>query len=78
METSLMQYMVTQGVFAVLFTVLLFYVLKENSKRETSYQEIINKLSEKFGALESGIEEIKLRIDNIKKSAQSMIFTNGI
>jgi len=34
-ETEALRLAVTQGVFAVLFVILFFYVLRENSKRET-------------------------------------------
>lgn len=55
----------TQGLWAILFVWLFFYVLKENSKREGKYQEIIDKLSDKFGVVEDikkDVEEIKDRL----------------
>ena len=44
------------GIFAALFVWLLFYVLKENSKREEKYQDCIKTLSE---TLKSELCEIK-------------------
>lgn len=33
------------GIFAAMFTGLLFYVLRENSKREAKYQSVIEKFA---------------------------------
>jgi hypothetical protein len=51
------------GIFAVLFVVLLWWVLNENSKREGKYQLTIDKLADKF----SVVEEIKKDITEIKE-----------
>lgn len=39
MESEIFKLIATQGGFAILFSYLLFYVLKENSKREDNYQK---------------------------------------
>ena len=65
MESEVMKYLLGQGVFAVLFGYLLFYVLKENSKREEKYQDIIQNLTRKFGiidAIKDDVKEIKDKI----------------
>lgn len=62
MEQEIVKYVITQGVFAVLFVYLLFYLLKENSKREEKYQNIIEELSRNF----SGIEEVDKKVKDIK------------
>jgi Tfp pilus assembly protein PilO len=56
----------TQGIWAVLFVVLLFYILKKQdtrdkaaAKREENYQGIIQKLTEKFQVLEDVKEDVK-------------------
>ncbi|WP_055669807.1 BhlA/UviB family holin-like peptide [Desnuesiella massiliensis] len=59
MESEIFKVMVTQGVFAMLFCYLLFYVLKENSKRETNYQTIIKELTNVLPVIKDDIEEIK-------------------
>ena len=41
MEIEVLKFAASQGLWAVLFVALLFYVLKENSKREEKFQEII-------------------------------------
>jgi hypothetical protein len=66
MEANIIQLLATQGGFAVLFCYLLFYVLKENSKREENYQEIIKNFSDSLPEIENNIEEIQntLKIRN--------------
>lgn len=72
MENDVLKMAMQQGMWAVLFVVLLFYVLREQEKRdkkaeerEGKYQEIINKLTDKFSILEDvkkDIEEVKIKI----------------
>ncbi|WDU82255.1 BhlA/UviB family holin-like peptide [Caloramator sp. Dgby_cultured_2] len=51
MENEVIKLAMSQGLWAVLFVTLLFYVLKENSKRESELRAIIDKLSDKFDDL---------------------------
>lgn len=44
------------------FAYLLFYVLRENSKREGQYQNIIKELAEKLNV----IEDVKKAVDKIE------------
>lgn len=53
---------VSQGIWAVLFVMLLFYVLNKNEKRENKLQEIIDKLADKLGV----VDKIKDDVDEIK------------
>lgn len=62
MESEIFKIIATQGVFAILFCYLLFYVLKENSKREESYQEIIQKFSDSLPTIEADIKEIQEKL----------------
>ena len=66
MEGKILQTVISQGVWAVLFVYLLFYVLKENGAREARYQEIINKLTEKFENIEKGITDIQENLKDMK------------
>ncbi|AOY76696.1 BhlA/UviB family holin-like peptide [Clostridium formicaceticum] len=59
MENEVIKMLVGQGVFAILFGYLLFYVLKENSKREIKYQEIIQDLSGRFNIIEDVQKDVK-------------------
>jgi len=66
MEIETLKMAASYGVFAVLFCYLLFYVLKENGKRESKYQEIIISLTEKFTLIESGLCGLGKDIGEIK------------
>lgn len=53
------------GIFAALFTFLLLYVLRENSKRESKYQNVIDKnqtVIEKFADI------IDVKLDTLEKT----------
>jgi len=70
MESELIQLAASQGLWAILFVSLLFYVLKENSKREQSFQDIILALTEKLDTLDSikdDLAEIKDNLQNVAK-----------
>lgn len=62
MEQNIINIIATQGAFALLFCYLLFYVLRENSKRENNYQTIIQELTTILPQIEVDIKEIKDKI----------------
>ena len=65
MEQNILDFFKTQGPWALLFVVLLLWVLKENSRREANYQGIIQELSRKFDIVEiirDDVKEIKGKI----------------
>lgn len=64
MDTEIINFFISQGVFAVLFGYLLLYVLKENSIRESKYQELLHELT-------NLLPEIKQDISSIKESLKS-------
>ncbi|MGL5066619.1 MAG: BhlA/UviB family holin-like peptide [Sarcina sp.] len=59
MQQYIFEFLAAQGIFTVLFCYLLFYVLKENNRREIRYQEFIFKISEKHIGLNEEIETFK-------------------
>lgn len=63
LEQSLVKLIVSQGIFAVLFVYLLFYVLKENSKRESNYQKIVTQLSNYFPNIEEKLDNISNQLN---------------
>lgn len=74
MEEVIIRVFANQGAWALLFIMLLFYVLKENSKREENYQAIIASLTDKFDLLndiQSNIQSIKETVQKSVKSHQS-------
>lgn len=62
MEQTIISSAATQGLWALLFVMLLFYVLRTNEKRELRLQDIINKLTDKFDIL----QDVKNDVDDIK------------
>lgn len=64
MDSEVFKLMATQGAFAILFSYLLFYVLKENSKREGNYQSIIQELTELLPKIKEDVEDIKEKLNN--------------
>ena len=62
MESEIVKYIITQGIFCVLFVWLLMDTRKDSKEREGKYQETIDKLVGSIGA----IEEIKEDIEDIK------------
>ncbi|UZQ49121.1 BhlA/UviB family holin-like peptide [Clostridium kluyveri] len=74
MENEIFKMAINQGIWAALFVVLLFYVLKEQEKRdkkseerEKNYQEIISKLTDKLSILDNVSEDVKEIKDRIFK-----------
>ena len=53
---------VKNGLWAALFTGLLIFVMRDSSKREKKYQDIIEELSENFQI----VKDIKQNVDEIK------------
>lgn len=64
MDSELFKLMATQGAFAILFSYLLYYVLKENSKRENNYQSIIQELTELLPKIKEDVEDIKEKLNS--------------
>lgn len=58
MEQDIMKMAASQGLWAVLFVALLFWVLKENAKREENYQKLLQDLTDKFEILEDVKNEV--------------------
>ena len=70
MENELFKIASTQGIWAALSVILVFYILKTQEKRddkqdqrEKNYQDIISKLTEKFNI----VENVKKDIVEIKE-----------
>lgn len=53
---------VSNGIFAILFVVLLFYQLKDSQKREQAYRKTIDDLAEHLVV----IEEVKEEVEELK------------
>ncbi|MBN1047121.1 MULTISPECIES: BhlA/UviB family holin-like peptide [Clostridium] len=56
----------SQGLGYGMFACLLIYVLKTTGERETKYQELLDKMADKFNVVEDikeDVKEIKLKIE---------------
>ncbi|MBE6053286.1 MAG: bacteriocin [Clostridium sartagoforme] len=62
MNSDLFNFLTSQGIFALLFGYLLFYVLKQNQMREDNYQTIVKQLSDTLPEIRTDLEEIKKQI----------------
>ncbi|WP_315109725.1 BhlA/UviB family holin-like peptide [Clostridium intestinale] len=63
MESEIVKYVITQGIFCVLFVWLLMDTRKDSKEREVKYQETIDKLASSIGI----IEDIKEDVEDIKE-----------
>lgn len=62
METEIIKMAASQGIFAVLFVALLFYVLRYNEKREERLMTCLEKLTVDVGEIKSDIEDLKDKV----------------
>ncbi len=59
MEAEIIKMAASQGLFAVLFVALLFYVLRYNEKREERLMSCLERLTQDVGEIKSDIEDLK-------------------
>ncbi len=64
--TELVKIIVSNGIFAVLFVYLLFYILKDSQKRENAYRKTIDELAGHLNA----IEEVREEVEELKNYLQ--------
>ncbi|WP_066869744.1 BhlA/UviB family holin-like peptide [Clostridium mediterraneense] len=64
MDQGIIKLIVSQGIFAVLFVYLLFYVLKENNAREENYQKIVNELANTLPHIEQKLADIDKKLNS--------------
>ncbi len=62
METEIIKMAASQGLFAVLFVALLFYVLRHNERREERLMSCLEKLTTDVGEIKSDIEDLKEKV----------------
>ncbi len=61
MEQEIVKLAASQGLWAVLFVALLFYVLRHNEKREERLMFCLEKLTQDVGCIREDMQEIKSR-----------------
>lgn len=67
MEAEIIKLAASQGIFAVLFVALLFYVLRHNEKREERLLSCLEKLTSQYEGLSHDVGEIKTDIEDLKE-----------
>ncbi len=60
--SELVKIVISNGIFAMLFVYLLFYILKDSQKRENAYRKTIDELAEHL----SSIDELKQDVAELK------------
>jgi type II secretory pathway component PulM len=68
-EQEIIKVAATQGLWALLFVALLFWVLRENAKREDNYQQLLQELTGKFGIL----EEVHRDVGEVKATVNELV-----
>jgi len=66
-ETEIIKLAASQGLFAVLFVALLFYVLRHNEKREERLLACLESLTVQFEGLSHDVGEIKTDIEGLRE-----------
>lgn len=72
MDQEIIKLALSQGIFAVLFVWLLFYVLKENSKREERLLKCLEMLGEKYDILDKRVERVETTVCEIKDDVKEI------
>jgi seryl-tRNA synthetase len=72
MESEIIKLATTQGLWAVLFVSLLFYVLKNNEKREERLMSCLDNLSQQYETLTKDINDVKDDVGDIKNDIQNL------
>lgn len=62
MEAEIIKMACSQGLFAVLFVALLFYVLRYNERREERLMSCLERLTADVGEIKSDIEDLKEKV----------------
>ncbi len=67
MEAEIIKLAVSQGLWAALFVVLLFYVLKTNERRENRLLSSLDQMGKHYECLSKDVGDIKDDVKEIKK-----------
>jgi len=62
MEAEIIKLAASQGIFAVLFVALLFYVLRYNERREERLMDCLERLTTDVGEIKNDIEILKEKV----------------
>ncbi len=62
MEAEVLKMAASQGLFAMLFVALLFYVLRHNERREERLMSCLEKITQDVTCIRNDIEELKGKV----------------
>ena len=62
MEAEVLKMAASQGLFAMLFVALLFYVLRYNERREERLMSCLEKITQDVTCIRNDIEELKGKV----------------
>lgn len=73
MEQETIKLVATQGPYAALFVALLFYVLRENARREDRLLRCLEVLGEKYDILDKRVERVENTVGEIKDDVKEVL-----
>ncbi len=71
--SELVKTVISNGIFAMLFVYLLFYILKDSQKREDAYRKTIDELAEHLIVIEDVKEEVAEIKDYLERRSDDEI-----
>ena len=69
MDSEMIAFLAKSGIFAVLFVLLLYYILIDGRQREKEYRDLIDVLTDRLIV----VEDIKSDVKDIKKNCQTKV-----
>jgi len=72
LETEAVKIAASQGLWAVLFVALLFYVLRTNEKREERLLSCLDKLGDRYDTLDERVERVEENVSEIKDDVKEL------
>lgn len=72
LEEGILKLAMTQGIWAVLFVALLFYVLQNNEKREERLLKCLEQMGEQYEVLSADVKETREDIKEIREDVRDL------
>ena len=72
MEQEVIKLAMTQGLWAVLFVALLFYVLRNNEKREERLLGCLEQMGEQYESLSSDVKETRDDVKEVREDIKDL------
>lgn len=72
MEQEVIKLAMTQGLWAVLFVALLFYVLRNNEKREERLLGCLEQMGEQYECLSADVKETREDVKEVREDIKDL------